>query len=41
MREIILGIAAAIVIAVGAGIWLSTVQTSASDRYTVADSVRR
>jgi hypothetical protein len=41
MREIILGIAAAIVVAVCAGIWLNTVQTSASDRYTVASSVRR
>lgn len=41
MREIFIGIAATIVIAVCAGIWLGTVQTPVSDRYTVADSVRR
>jgi ABC-type nitrate/sulfonate/bicarbonate transport system permease component len=41
MREIFIGIAAAIVVAICAGIWLGTVQTSATDRYTVANSVRR
>jgi hypothetical protein len=41
MREILIGIAATIVIAVCAGIWLGTVQTTASDRYSVAGSVRR
>jgi hypothetical protein len=41
MREILLGIAAAVVVAVCAGIWLNTVQTSVSDQYTVASSVRR
>lgn len=41
MREIVLGITAAVVVAVCAGIWLNTVQTSVSDRYTVANSVRR
>ena len=41
MREIVLGIAAALVVAVCAGFWLNTLQTPASDRYTVATSVRR
>jgi hypothetical protein len=41
MREILLGIAATIVVAVCAGIWLGTVQTSVSDQYTIASSVRR
>jgi hypothetical protein len=41
MREIFIGIAAAIVVAVCAGLWLGTMQTSASDRYSVANSVRR
>jgi hypothetical protein len=40
MREIVLGIAAAIVIAVGAGIWLQSVQESASQRYAAPVSVR-
>jgi hypothetical protein len=41
MREIILGIAAVVVVAIGAGIWLETLQTPTPDRYTVATSVRR
>jgi hypothetical protein len=41
MREIIVGIAAVLVVAVCAGFWLNTLQNSASDRYTVATSVRR
>jgi hypothetical protein len=41
MREIILGIAAALVVAIGTGVWLNTLQTPASDQYTVATSVRR
>jgi uncharacterized protein YxeA len=41
MREILIGIAATIVVAVCAGIWLGNVQTTATDQYTVADSVRR
>lgn len=41
MREIVLGIAGVLIIAVCAGLWLSTLQTPASDRYTVATSVRR
>jgi hypothetical protein len=40
MREIILGIAAAVVVAIGAGIWLSTVQQSATERYAVSSTVR-
>lgn len=41
MREIFIGIAATIIVAVCAGIWLGTVQTPVSDQYTVAGSVRR
>lgn len=41
MREILIGIAATVVIAICAGIWLGTVQTPVSDRYTIAGSVRR
>ena len=40
MREIILGIAAALVIAIGAGIWLGTVQVSTAERNTVSTTVR-
>lgn len=40
MREIILGVAAAVVIAIGAGFWLDTVQTSTADRNTVSTTVR-
>ena len=41
MREIVIGIAAVLVIAVCAGFWLNTLQTPTPDRYTVATSVRR
>lgn len=41
MREIVLGVAAALVVAVCAGFWLNTLQTPASERYTIATSVRR
>lgn len=41
MREILIGIAAVIVVAVCAGIWLNTAQISVSDRYSVAATVRR
>jgi ABC-type nitrate/sulfonate/bicarbonate transport system permease component len=40
VREIILGIAAAVVVAIAAGIWLGTVQTSSTERYAVSTSVR-
>lgn len=40
MREIVLGIAAAIVVAIGAGIWLGTVQQSSTERYAVSNTVR-
>ena len=41
MREIVLGITAVLVIAIGAGFWLSSLQTPTPDQYTVATSVRR
>jgi hypothetical protein len=41
MREIVLGIAAVLVVAIGASFWLNTLQTPTPDRYTVANSVRR
>lgn len=39
MREIILGIVAAIIVAIGAGIWLGTAQQSTAEAYTTS-SVR-
>jgi hypothetical protein len=40
MREIILGIAAAVVVAIGASLWLGGVQQSTTERYTAPNSVR-
>lgn len=40
MREIILGIVAAIIVAVGAGIWLDQAQQSTAERNTAHNSVR-
>jgi hypothetical protein len=40
MKAIILGIAAMIVVAYGASVWLGSMQQSAKDRYSVSTSVR-
>lgn len=41
MREIVLGIAAAVVVAVGAAFWLGGMQQTATEKYTASLSVRR
>ena len=40
MREILIGIAAVIVVAICAGVWLDTAQVSVTDRYSVPSTVR-
>jgi hypothetical protein len=40
MKAIILGIAAMVVLAFGASMWLGTMQQSATERYSAPNSVR-